>query len=243
MRLLAMGERALTVEFAPGFDDAARRSVARLDAAIARARAAGRLPAVIDTAPAFRSLTVHYDPLVTPHARLAPAIAALADAPGEAAPPAGAHWRLPVAYGGAGGPDLEALAEACCIAPGRVIDLHAGTPVDVYMLGFLPGFAFMGDIAEAIRRPRRAAPRTRVPAGSVAVADRLTAVYPWESPGGWHLIGRCPVALFDAGRAQPALLSPGDRVAFEPASPDRIADLAAALAAGEIAPDSFAEGA
>lgn len=241
MRLLPLGECALTVEFAPGFDDGARRAVARLDAAIAEARAAGRLPAVIDTAPAFRSLTVHYDPLVTPHARLAPDIAALADAPGAPAPPEGARWRLPVAYGGAGGPDLEALAEVCGIAPGRVIDLHAGTPVGVHMLGFLPGFAFMGDIAEAIRRPRRGEPRTRVPAGSVAVADRLTAVYPWESPGGWHLIGSCPVPFFDAARTRPALLSPGDRVAFEPESPDRVAALAAALAAGEITPDSFAE--
>lgn len=240
-RILSLGEAALTVEFAPGFDDAARAAVVRLDAAIAAAREAGGLPAVLDVVPTFRSLTVHYDPAVATRAAIEPVLATLTSDTAESGSAPGARWRFPVAYGGAQGPDLADLAEAAGLSEAEAIALHAETPVTVHMLGFLPGFAFMGDIAEPLRRPRRAEPRTRVPAGSVAVADRLTAVYPWESPGGWHLIGLCPVPLFDAARERPALLSPADRVTFEPVSADRVAALSEALASGDLDPDSFRE--
>jgi allophanate hydrolase subunit 1 len=105
------------------------------------------------------------------------------------------------------------------------------------MLGFLPGFPFMGDVHERLKLPRRTEPRVRVPAGSVAIAGGLTAIYPWESPGGWHLLGRCPVPLFDATRAQaPSLLAAGDRVCFVPVSPAECQDIEAACQAGEIDP-------
>jgi KipI family sensor histidine kinase inhibitor len=238
-RFLSLGDSAFTVEFAPGFEAAARRSVAALDAAIAAARDEGRLLGVTGTTPTFRSLTVHYDPLQACRASLDPAIAGLAGGEVGTSPVAGSRWRFPVAYGGADGPDLEPLAEAAGLSAAEVVDLHAGTEVEVYMLGFLPGFAFMGDIAAPLRLPRRSEPRTRVPAGTVAVADRLTAIYPWESPGGWHLVGACPVPLFAVDRDPPALLAPGDRVSFSPVDAAEVEDLSAALRAGDLDPAGF----
>lgn len=107
------------------------------------------------------------------------------------------------------------------------------------MLGFLPGFPFMGDLPEPLHLPRRTEPRTRVPAGSVAIATGLTAIYPWESPGGWHLLGRCPVPLFDARQEAPALLQAGDHVRFDPVSATEYARIERALAAGELDASAF----
>jgi KipI family sensor histidine kinase inhibitor len=239
MRILSLGDRAFTVEYAPGFDATARAAVVHLDAAIKSARAAGELQGVVDIAPTFRSLTVHYDPLLTTRAELEAAIRALSGSAQTGDVSQGTRWKLPVLYGGDGGPDLEALATAAGLQTSEAIDLHAAIPVSVHMLGFLPGFAFMGDIAEPLRQPRLKSPRLRVPPGSVAVADRLTAVYPWESPGGWHLIGICPVPFFDTGWAQPSLLAPADVVCFEPVTPNRHAEIVAALESGDLGPDDF----
>lgn len=241
MRILDLGDSALTVEFAAGFDDAAQRTVVRLDRAIAQERCAGRLNGVVDTVPTFRSLSVHYDPLTIRRSALETQLRALIDELPEETSSASRSWRLPVVYGGDSGPDLAPLADAGGLTSAQAIERHAGTPVQVYMLGFLPGFPFMGDTDGRLRQPRLSEPRTRVPAGSVAVTGRLTAVYPWESPGGWHLIGRCPVRLFDVGHSPPALLAPGDSVTFEPCDEARIAELERGLAAGELTPDSFRE--
>ncbi len=238
-RFLSLGDRAFTVEFAPGINAKARFAVTRLDTAIAATREDGGLEAVIDVVPTFRSLTVHYDPLVAGRAEIEAAIATLTDSPENAPAPEFGLWTFPVLYGGEGGPDLPRLADAAGITEARAIYLHASTEVEVYMLGFQPGFAFMGDIDAALRQPRLTEPRIRVPAGSVAVADRLTAVYPWESPGGWHLIGRSPIRFFDAAQTRPSLLSPSDRVTFEPVAAKRYAEIKAALQAGELQSESF----
>ncbi|MDJ0994517.1 MAG: carboxyltransferase domain-containing protein, partial [Dinoroseobacter sp.] len=137
--------------------------------------------------------------------------------------------------------DLSDLALDTGMSQSALVDLHAGTEVSVHMLGFLPGFAFMGDIAEPLRKPRRKEPRLRVPAGSVAVADRLTAIYPWESPGGWHLIGACPVPLFNAEATPPTLLSPGDRVRFDPVAQEDFAKLKNRIRNGDLAVQVFRE--
>lgn len=237
-RILPLGDTAFTVEFARHFDDAARAAVRHLDTAIAAARGTGQLPGIVDIVPTYRSLTVHHSPEAD-RAALETGIEALTGDSASGADDSATHWRFPVLYGGASGPDLAGLAEAAGLSETRAIDLHAGTEVEVYMLGFLPGFAFMGAVPKALRRPRRTEPRLRVPAGSVAVADRMTAIYPWESPGGWHLIGTCPLPFFDAGRPHPSLLSPGDRVSFDPVDAPRHAALQAALAAGEIGPEAF----
>jgi biotin-dependent carboxylase-like uncharacterized protein len=124
----------------------------------------------------------------------------------------------PVTYGGDGGPDLAAVAEWAGLSTDEVIERHTGTDYRVFMLGFLPGFAYLGSVDEAIAAPRRSTPRLRVPAGSVGIAGRQTGIYPRESPGGWQLIGRSAVTVFDVTRDQPSLFAPGDIVRFTKAS-------------------------
>ena len=236
LRLLDAGDAAFTVEFGDAVDPALLAAVQALDRAIAREQAAGRLPGVIETMPTFRSLTVFFDPLVTGRGAVTRALRPVLDAVDHAAPVEGRHWRLPVCYEGEAAPDLAATAAAVGATAEEVVDLHSRTEYRVYMLGFLPGFPFMGDLPAPLHLPRRTQPRVRVPAGSVAIAGGLTAIYPCESPGGWHLIGRCPVPLFDARRDSPSLLAVGDRVQFETVSTDELRRLEAALQAGEIDP-------
>lgn len=213
-RLLDAGDTAVTVEFGDGVDPALLASVEAFDHAVQAAIGEGRLRGIVETVPTFRSLTLIYDPLQISRADIDPVLHDLLTATPAEASEGGRQWCFPVCYGGAHGPDLEALAAAVGLAPEEVVGRHASTTVRVYMLGFLPGFPFMGDLPEALAQPRRSEPRLRVPAGSVATAGRLTAIYPWESPGGWHLLGRCPVPLFSPAWPGAALLQPGDRVSF-----------------------------
>ena len=121
---------------------------------------------------------------------------------------------IPVQYGDAFGPDLPDVARHCNCTEEDVISLHGGREYEVYFLGFQPGFAYMGDLDERLRLPRRAQPRTSLPAGSVVIAEHMTGIHPAPSPGGWHVIGGTPLALFDLNRNPPSRLSPGDRVRF-----------------------------
>jgi inhibitor of KinA len=242
-RLLDAGDAAFTVEFGRVVAPDLLAAVQALDLAIASRRAAGGLAGLIETMPTFRSLTVFFDPLVTGRAALIDELQPLLADATHACPPDGRHWRLPVCYQGEAGPDLASVAQAVGATVDEVVALHSGTEVVVYMLGFLPGFPFMGDLPERLRLPRRTEPRLRVPPGSVAIAGAQTAIYPWESPGGWHLLGRCPVPLFDATRESPALLAAGDRVRFEPVSAAEFDRLEAAARAGEIDPQRWQAGA
>lgn len=240
-RLLDAGDGAVTIEFGSTIAPELVARVAALEHTLDAARARGELAGVIETVPTFRSLTVIYDPLVTGRATLDPVLHSLLGH-GPAAPvQEPRHWRLPVCYGGEFGADLGDVAAACGRSADEVVQLHAGTEFTVYMLGFMPGFPFMGSLPEMLAMPRRSEPRVRVPAGSVAITGRLTAIYPWESPGGWQLLGRCPVPLFDATATAPVLLAPGDRIRFEAVTPARHAELEAALRTGRLRPDSFME--
>ncbi len=234
--ILDAGDAALTIEFGDAIDPGLLAAVNALDAAIARRQAEGGLAGLIETMPTFRSLTLFYDPLATDREALLAELQPLLAAAGQAAPARGRQWRLPVCYEGEAAPDLAEVARTLGITEAEVVALHAGTDYLVYMLGFLPGFPFMGDLPRKLRLPRRAEPRVRVPPGSVAIATGLTAIYPWESPGGWHLLGRCPVPLFDARRDSPSLLAAGDRVRFVPFSADECRVIEAGLSSGEIDP-------
>jgi KipI family sensor histidine kinase inhibitor len=238
-RLLDAGDGAFTVEFGTTVSPALLAAVQALDAAIAQRHAAGGLAGLIETMPTFRSLTVFFDPLVTGRRALIDELQPLFDAPTPTAPSDGRHWGLPVCYEGEAGPDLVSTARAIGSSVDEVVALHSGTDFVVYMLGFLPGFPFMGDLPERLHLPRRTEPRLRVPAGSVSIAGGLSAIYPWESPGGWHLLGRCPVPLFDAGREQPSLLSVGDRVRFQPVSIAEFQRLWDGLRAGDLDPQAW----
>lgn len=236
VRILDVGDTALTVEFGKLISPALLAAVNALDTAIGREAGHPELAGIIETVPTFRSLTIIYDPLRTSRHVLEAALGRLLDEAEHAPPREGRHWRLPVCYGGEAGPDLEHVAAASGMRAAEVSALHAETDYSVYMLGFLPGFPFMGDLPSPLHLPRRTEPRVRVPAGSVAIATGLTAIYPWESPGGWHLLGNCPVPLFDAQRAAPALLAAGDRVRFEAVDRDAHRAIAADCAAGRIDP-------
>lgn len=236
-RILDLGDRAITLEFGDAIDPALLARVAALDHACATAA----LPGVIETVPTFRSLTLIFDPLLTSRSKLLPALERLLAVPETSCARPTRRWRLPACYEGDFALDLADVALRCGISRDEVIEQHAGAEYVVYMLGFLPGFPFMGDVAEKLRLPRRAEPRVAVPAGSVAIANGLTAVYPWQSPGGWHLLANCPVPLFDSGRAAPSLLAAGDHVHFEVVDVAEHARIKRALAAGELNPDAFAE--
>lgn len=242
-RILDAGDAALTIEFGSIIDPALLAEVNALDAAVLRRKQAGELPGVIETMPTFRSLTVFFDPLVTDRDAVLATLQPLIAAAEHGSTTDGRHWRLPVCYEGEAAPDLAEVAGAIGIGEDEVVALHSGAEYLVYMIGFLPGFPFMGDLPAPLRLPRRAQSRVRVPAGSVAIATGLTAIYPWESPGGWHLLGRCPVPLFDARRTSPSLLAAGDRVRFVPVSAQECRAIEAGLASAEIDPMQWLESA
>ncbi len=224
MRFLCAGDRALIVEFGDRIDRAVSEDVLRLNAIIASSAISG----VVETVPTFRSLMVHYDPLLTTRANLEQEIRSLLDR--DLSPRISAKlWRVPVCYEGEFAPDLAEVARLTGLTPAEVVALHSGTQFHVYMLGFLPGFPYMGDLPQALALPRRADPRLRVPAGSISIATSLTAIYPYKSPGGWHLIGATPIRLFDAERPRPALLAPGDAVTFEVIDPASFAAIRQAV--------------
>lgn len=239
MRVLDAGDGALTLEFGDSLDPEVLARVHGLDGAITGWQARGELPGLIEVVPTFRSLTLLYDPLVTRQSELLERLQS-AWATVEPVPPAsGRSWRFPVCYEGEWGVDLAECAQALGLPVADLLARHAAAQYQVLMLGFLPGFAFMGGVPEGLRLPRRAEPRVRVPAGSVAMAGELTAIYPWESPGGWHLLGHCPVPLFRLQGTRPALLEVGDRVAFEAVSEKEHGRLRAAIQGGEISPEAW----
>lgn len=215
VRFLPAGDTALVVEFGDRIDRALSERVLQLADHITAVSPVG----VIETVATFRSLLVHYDPLVTSGAVLTERIRSLAGISGRSARH-GRRFAIPVCYDKSCAPDLEEVAERTGLTPDAVIAAHAGRDYHVYAIGFLPGYAYMGDVAPEIVLPRRSEPRVRVPPGSVAIAAGMTGIYPIESPGGWHLIGATAVRLFDPGWPEPSLLAPGDSVRFLPASLD-----------------------
>jgi len=233
-RFLSVGDCALTVEFGDRVDHAVNDAVLRLDHALRAQPPAGLIEAV----PTFRSLTIHYDPSATSRAALERAVAHLVDRTDVRRRDV-RYWRVPVCYEGVCAPDLEEVARLTRLAPAEIVALHYAPCYRVYMLGFLPGFPYLGDLPEALRLPRRAEPRLRVPAGSVSIATSLTAIYPYESPGGWHLVGMTPIRLFDPEHSPPALLAPGDAVVFEPIDTASFAAIRSAVAADEYRVESI----
>lgn len=213
MKVRECGDSMLLVEFEPVIDAAVNERAIALAARV-RAR---QLRGVRDVAPGYCTVGVHFDPLQIDLAALEGAIADAADANTESEPVAArTPVEISVSYGGADGPDLEAVAAHAGCTAAEVIERHAARVYRVYMLGFVPGFAYMGRVDPSIATPRHRVPRERVPAGSVGIAGEQTGVYPVTSPGGWQLIGRTERVMFDAGRAPASLLAPGDLVRFVP---------------------------
>jgi KipI family sensor histidine kinase inhibitor len=211
MSFADMGDGALLVSLPRG----SRAETAARAAALGASLSSTPIPGLIETIPGLTSLLVVYDPAALPRQQLV-SHARAADHTHHA--PVRKRWELPVMYGGDAGPDLDTAATELGLTVDQFIGGHSGQDYQVYMLGFLPGFPYMGDLPGHLRLPRRPTPHLRVPAGSVAIAAEMTGIYPLESPGGWHVIGRCPIPMWDLRRNAAPLLAPGDRVQFRPVS-------------------------
>lgn len=208
-RFSHMGEAAILAE-AETADHPAANRIALGAAAALEAEGPPWLTAAV---PAIASLLVCFEPLAMSHAAVEARLRALLSVSGEAAAP-GRVVEIAVRYGGAAGPDLEEVAQILGLTPAEVVALHTAEPLRVMMIGFAPGYPYIGPLPPALHLPRRATPRQAVPAGSVAIAAGLSGIYPARLPGGWHLIGRTEARLFDPATDPPALLAPGDLVQF-----------------------------
>lgn len=228
-RVLEAGDAAIVLELDEA-DPRANASARAVAAAMVRASLSG----VRDVVPAMRSVAVHFDPLRTDVERVRTMLESSVHLPIHE--DAGRLVEVPVSYGGAHGPDLADLASRAGLSETEAASRHAAVEYRVKMLGFLPGFAYMGDVDPSIASPRRPMPRSRVPAGAVGIAGTQTGVYPFDSPGGWQVIGRTPLRVFDPSRQPPAVFAPGDRVRFVAVSVDSVEprpESAAPAAAGE----------
>ena len=213
LRIVQAGDSVTIVEFEDRIDERVNEQAIALADLVERARLAG----VRDVVPTYRSVAVYFDPLRTDYAALHDLLARAGDRqPPERAtgPPATAPVRIAVRYGGEHGPDLGDVAAFAGLSEAEVIAKHVAVIYRVFMMGFVPGFPYMGTVDAAIAAPRRTTPRVRVPAGSVGIAGSQTGIYPIETPGGWQLIGRTDVPLFDLSRPAPFLLKAGDTVEF-----------------------------
>lgn len=232
-RLLSAGDTAIVVEFGDSID----RDLNAIVLALANRLDQFGIPGLIETVPTFRSLTVFYEPLVLSPAVLMKRIDALVQAL-VATEGAGRLWRLPVCYDAEMAPDLNDVASRTGLTPAQVVERHSGVTYHVYMLGFLPGLAYMGDVPKELALPRLVSPRQKIPAGMLGIAMAMSLIMPRETPSGLNLIGRSPVAMWrysgkSAGGAH-TLLAPGDKVIYRPVSSREYQALAAKAAAGEL---------
>jgi inhibitor of KinA len=212
-KMLLAGDTALVVEFGERIDLQLSARVL----ALARRLTDSRIEGIVETVPTIRSLIVYFEPLVISAAALQGRISQLIEGL-QTTEQNGRTWHLPACYDAEIAPDLPEVAARTGLSQAQVVERHSGTTYHVYMLGFLPGLAYMGDVPHELALPRRESPRPKIPAGSVGIGMTMTCVYPMDTPCGWHLIARSPVALWDRRRGTGALLAAGDHVAFKPVS-------------------------
>jgi inhibitor of KinA len=232
-RILIAGDTSIVVEFGDSID----RGLNAIVLALARRLDESRIPGLNETIPTFRSLAVFYEPLVLSPATLAGHIAAIVQDLGTTQG-GGRRWRLPVCYDPEMAPDLNDVATRTGLTLAQVVERHSGVTYHVYMLGFLPGLAYMGDVPPELELPRLVSPRHKIPAGMVGIAMAMSLVMPRETPSGLNLIGRSPVLMWKesnkSGAAENTLLAPGDKVIYQPISRREYEVLAAKAAAGEL---------
>ena len=224
-RLLPMGDAAWTLELGTQVDLCVNTQCAAVADAVEQLVQRGDLLGVLDVVPTFRSVTVLFDPLKADAQRLGETLLQLACTPNSASV---SHtvWRLPVCFDASCGPDLTATARTLNLTEQSLIEQLLVAPLRVFAMGFLPGFAYMAQLPAALKTKRLATPRQRVPAQSLAIADDMACIYPWDSPGGWNLLGCMPLRLFDkrnGGNA--ALLKAGDEVGLFAISASELAAL------------------
>lgn len=230
VKLLVNGEHGLVIEFGNVISPEMNRSVQQLT----RQLLSKSITGVIEVVPTYRSVTVYFNPLAITRSTLANQVVALlkVNQPNEPGHLPSRIVRVPVCYGGVLGPDLEFVARFARVSVQEVIALHTANPYLVYMLGFAPGFPYLGGMPEQIAVPRQEKPRQRIPAGSVGIGGNQTGIYPVESPGEWWLIGRTPIKAFDPQSPNPFLVSAGDFLHFSAISVDEYFQIRRAVEAG-----------
>jgi len=227
VRFLNAGDTAVTVEFGNEISEAINGRIRSFNIALQDSGIAG----IVETVPTYRSLMVHYDPGVIRYASLEKKLKGLLSGLDKVRIPPSEVLEIPVLYGGEEGPDLPFVAEHSGRSADEVVAIHSAPEYLIYMLGFTPGFTYLGGMDETIATPRLKTPRVKIPAGSVGIAGAQTGVYPIDSPGGWQLIGRTPVRMYAPEREKPILPEAGQYIRFYPidrAEYDRIAEQEAA---------------
>ncbi|HEY1470972.1 MAG TPA: 5-oxoprolinase subunit PxpB [Candidatus Acidoferrum sp.] len=221
MRFRAASDQALLVYLGEEIGLRTHQRVVRLLRLLQREP----LPWVRNLQPAYCSLLVSFDACVVDHAQVETALRSYEKRAQKIALPAPRLVEIPVCYGGEFGPDMEKVAAAHRLKPERIIELHSSQTYHAYFLGFAPGFAYLGDLPDSLATPRLATPRKKVPAGSVGVAGKQTAMYPFATPGGWNLLGRTPLRMFQLDREPMELVDVGDEVRFRPITPQEFSAL------------------
>ena len=227
-RYLPAGDKALSIELGDAISPEINRKVRNLCLTIGN----HAIPGVQELVPTYRSVLVYYDPMRISQVDLESQLRDLEYHLDEATVQAPRLVELPTVYGGEYGPDLDHVAGHNHVSAQDVVRIHSETEYLVYMMGFTPGFTYLGGMSEKIATPRLETPRTVIPAGSVGIAERQTGVYPIESPGGWQLIGRTPVRLFDAHREPPVVVDAGDYIRFVPVEESQYLEIQRQVHAG-----------
>ncbi|MEY8352756.1 5-oxoprolinase subunit PxpB [Lachnospiraceae bacterium 54-53] len=212
VKLKAVGDRAVLAELGDAISEDVNRRVMELN----RRVNALDMEGILETVPAFCSVLVCYDPLKTDYHGVSQVLSDLLKTLEEGAESPGRLVEIPVCYGGSHGPDLPFVADHAGMGEEEVIRIHSGRDYRIYMLGFLPGFPYLGGMDERIFTPRLQTPRTKIPSGSVGIGGEQTGIYPMDSPGGWQLIGRTPYKLFNPEQEGPPLYEAGDSIRFVP---------------------------
>jgi KipI family sensor histidine kinase inhibitor len=227
-KILPCGDSAVTVEFGSTIDPDINGMVLALDEIVRAREPAG----LIETVPTYRSLTIQFDPAATDYDAL---IRLLNEATEGLAPrnAVGRRWRVPVVYGGAYGSDLEEVASLHGLTPAQVIDIHSSAVYRIYMIGFLPGFTYLGGLDRRIATSRRLHPRAKIPAGTIMIGGEQAGIAPMDMPSGWHNLGLTPVRPYAPERDPVFLFAAGDEIIFEPVDASRWEALEKAVRAGE----------
>lgn len=241
-RFLHAGDSAVIVNFADEPDIDAAMVKSRRLAEMVRSGEWPFSSAVHDVITGMNNVCIQYNPLKTSSSAIIEALAPGLTRIPAGEPPGRRHWTMPVLYGGEGGPDLDEVAGLTGLSPDEVVDRHLARTLTVAIMGFMPGLGYLKGTDPALALPRRAEPRTHVPALSLGIAMDQSVIYPMASPGGWNLIGRVPVRVFEPRREDSILLRPGDRVAFRRVDEAEFGDLDRRAAAGEavLEPDPAA---